>query len=154
LAGRTAGATACDTGCCGVPTGIEVLLVEVDAAAGEGYQFSMLGDHDADVDTLIGQIRLLAEGEIGHTYLEGASHRTGWTLRDGEVAGRLVWDEEGDYGKPYNVVVDGRTLTWEELGLALESYEGWGFRLVIESSIVDARSDAEVIELRRQDPTE
>ena len=57
-------------------------------------------------------------------------------------------DDEGDNGKPYNVVVDGRTMSWEQLGMALEPYEGWGFRLVIEDRFRDVRSDAEVIELR------
>ena len=39
-------------------------------------------------------------------------------------------------------VVDGRTMSWEALGLALEPYEGWGFRLVIEDRVRDVRSDA------------
>ena len=34
------------------------------------------------------------------------------------------------------------------LGMALEPYDGWGFRLVIEHRVRDGRSDAEVIELR------
>ena len=65
------------------------------------------------------------------------------------MAGRLVWNDEGDNGKPYNVVIDGQTMSWDELGMALEPYEGWGFRLVIEDRVHDARSDAEVIELPR-----
>ena len=93
-------------------------------------------------------MRTLAESGIGRLYLEPARHREGWALRDDEVAGQLVWDDEGDYGKPYRVIIDGRTLSWEELGRALESYEGWRFRLVIEDSIDDARSDADVFELR------
>jgi len=32
--------------------------------------------------------------------------------------------------------------------MALESYEGWGFRLVIEDRVRDLRSDAEIIALR------
>lgn len=46
-------------------------------------------------------------------------------------------------------MIDGRTMSWEELGMALEPYEGWGFRLVIEDRVQDARSDAEIIELPR-----
>ncbi len=66
---------------------------------------------------------------------------------DDEVSGRLVRNDEGVDGRAYDVVIDGRTLTWEELGYALESYEGWTLRITIESSIDDARTDAEVIEL-------
>jgi hypothetical protein len=47
-------------------------------------------------------------------------------MRGMEVEGRLVWRDE----KPgYDVVVDGRRLTWEEFGAALEPFEGWTFRL-------------------------
>ena len=129
------------------PTGIEVQLEEMEVPIGEGYRFAVLGDHDGDVGDLVARVQTLAESEIGRLYLERARHREGWALRDDEVAGQLVWDDEGDYGKPYRVIIDGRTLSWEELGRALESYEGWRFRLVIEDSIDDARTDADVIEL-------
>jgi len=61
-------------------------------------------------------------------------------------AGRLVWNDDGG---PHNVVVDGRSMSWEELGMALEPYEGWSFRLVIEDRVHDARPDAEIVELLR-----
>jgi hypothetical protein len=55
------------------------------------------------------------------------------------VAGRLVWDADGE---PHQVVVDGRMLSWRELGQALTSFEGWRFRLVLEDPSVDLRADA------------
>lgn len=57
-----------------------------------------------------------------------------------------LWNDEGETRKPYDVVVDGRTLSWEELGKALEQCEGWCFRLVIEDPVHEARTDANVIE--------
>ncbi len=49
-------------------------------------------------------------------------------MRGKEVEGRLVWRDD----RPgYDVVVDGRRLTWEEFGDALEPFEGWTFRLSI-----------------------
>jgi hypothetical protein len=64
------------------------------------------------------------------------SNRPGWTLAGDEVRGRFVWNEDGG---PYNVVVDGRALRWEQLGEALESFEGWGFSLTIEDRADDLR---------------
>src|SRR5438067_572345 len=122
------------------PTGIEVELEEASVPVGEGYQFVVLGDHDADVDELISRVRTLAEAEVGRQYLELPSHRDGWIAAVDEVAGRLVWNDAGVDGKPYNVVVDGRTLTWDELGVALEPFEGWHFRLTIEDPAADVRS--------------
>ena len=131
------------------PTGVEVKLEETGVAPGEGYEFAVLGDHDADVDPLIDEVRRIAEGEVARQYLEPATHHRGWTVTDGdEVVGRFVWSDEAVAGAPFDVVVDGRTLTWEEFGVALGSYEGWNFRLLIEDSVVEARTDADVIDIR------
>ncbi len=129
------------------PTGIEVQLDELGVPVGEGYRFAVLGDHDADVEVLMARVRSLAESEVGRLYLEPARHRHGWDLGVDEVVGRLVWDNEAGGGTPYSVIIDGRTLSWQEFGTALEAYEGWRFRIVIEDSIVDARSDADIVEL-------
>jgi hypothetical protein len=47
-------------------------------------------------------------------------------MRGRKVERRLVWRDD----RPgYDVVVDGRRLTLEEFGSALEPLEGWTFRL-------------------------
>ncbi len=112
------------------PTGIEVELEEAGVA--EGYHFAVLGAHGADVGELVALVRRRAEGEIARRYLEPNPHRAGWIITGDEAVGRLVWGEERELGGPYDVVVDGHTLTWEELGRALEPYEGWQLRLVLE----------------------
>ncbi|MFG2683880.1 hypothetical protein [Streptomyces sp. NPDC048392] len=40
------------------------------------------------------------------------------------------------------IVVDGRTLPWDELGEALYSFGGWRFHLIIDDPLTDTRSDA------------
>ncbi len=134
------------------PTGIEVELEEMEVTTGEGFQFAVLGDHDADVEDLLARVTSLAEREVARQYLEPSPHRVGWMLFGDEVAGRLVWNDEGHDGRPYDAVVDGGMLTWEELGHALESFEGWNFRLTIEESSDDARTDAQIIELEPKNP--
>ncbi len=129
------------------PTGVIVELEETGVPDGSGWQFSVLGAHDGSVDELIAQVRALAEREMAVRFLDVNPHRPGWILRGEEVAGRLVWDEETGAGGPYGVVVDGQTLSWEELGRALEPFEGWRFRLRIEARCLDARPDADVIPL-------
>lgn len=133
------------------PTGIEAQLEEVGVPVGEGYRFAVLGDHDASVDDLVARVRSTAEAEVGRLYLEPARHREGWALRDDEVVGQLVWNDQVGDGKPYSVIVDSRTLSWQEFGTALESYDGWKFRLIIDDSIEDVRSDADIIELPVRD---
>jgi hypothetical protein len=129
------------------PTGVEVEVEEIGVPVGEGYHFAVLGAHDAEVDELVAQVTQRAETEIGRQYLEPHPDRSGWLLYHDEVAGRLVCSDEHGIGGPYDVIVDGRTLTWAEFGHALEPYEGWRFRLVLEDRCEDVRPDAEVIPL-------
>jgi hypothetical protein len=49
-------------------------------------------------------------------------------------------------------VVDGRELSWNELGHAVSSFEGWRFRLVVEDRCDDLRPDAEIVTLGRHEP--
>jgi hypothetical protein len=116
-----------------------VRLVEEQEDADDGFEFGVLGDHDADVHQLVKRVRAEAEAEIGRCYLEADPQGTAWRLAGEEVAGRLVWDPEG---APFRVVVDGRTLSWHELGEALSSFEGCRFHLTIDDSLADARSEA------------
>jgi len=111
------------------PTGVAAEAMELGCDPGQGYHVRVLGGHHVDVAMLIEQLRLQVRDEIGASYLEPNPSRAGWLLRDREVAGRLIF--AGD-GGPYAVVVDGRTLSWEEFGRTLESFEGWRFRLLID----------------------
>lgn len=121
------------------PTGVAAEAVEFDSDPGGGYQVRVIGGHDVDVSMLVEQLLLQVRDEIGTSHLQPHPSRPGWLLRDREAAGRLVW--AGD-GLPYAVVIDGRRLSWEEFGRAVESFEGWRFRLVFDD-IDDLRPDAQ-----------
>lgn len=125
------------------PSGIVVDLDEPDQPPSEGFRFSVIGDHHADVDELIARVSAAARDEMSHQYLTSNPHRDGWLLAGDEVAGRLSWSDGADngVGTPYVAIVEGRTLSWEELGRALEGFEGFRFRLIIEdrSEVVDSQ---------------
>ncbi len=108
------------------PGGIEVLAEEDGWAVEEGYRLALVGAHDADVGSMFARLREDVRAAIGRQYLERSRHRDGWIMRGREVEGRLVWRDEGP---GYDVVVDGRPLSWAEFGAALEPFEGWTFRL-------------------------
>ena len=77
-------------------------------------------------------------------YLEPATNGPGWRVTDGdEVVGRFIWSDEGGAGAPFDVVIDGRTLTWEQFGQALSAYEGWSFRLLVEDRVAEAETETE-----------
>ena len=108
------------------PGGIEVLAEEDGWAVDEGYRLALLGTHDADVPSMFDQLRGRLRDAISQQYLDRSAHREGWIMGGMDVEGRLVWR---DGGPGYDVVVDGRRLTWEEFGSALEPFEGSTFRL-------------------------
>ena len=70
--------------------GIVVDVEERGVPTGQGYQFSVLGAHDADIRMLTSLALARAEDEIGRLHLEPSG--SGWTLVGDEVTGRFVWD--------------------------------------------------------------
>ena len=119
------------------PTGIVAEADELGCAGGEGYQASVLGSHDADTDALLARLRLRLHERVGHLDLE-VRHGGHPLMTGDELEGRLVWNEADG---PYDVVVDGRRLSWGAFGRALEPFEGWRFRLIIEDvELVDDES--------------
>jgi len=117
-------------------TGTGVELVE----RGGGYHFSTIstiGRHDQPIHAQVRHLRQLAEDTIGNVQLEPHAPDGRLLLSTGQVVGRLVWPRDADdyQRRPYNVMVDGLEMTWEELGRAMEPYEGFRFRLIVEDNI-------------------
>jgi hypothetical protein len=63
--------------------------------------------------------RHIIEGELGPRF---ADH--------GVVRGTIEWDD-ARHGQVPLVIIDGREITWDELGRMLMTYEGWQFKLEI-----------------------
>lgn len=132
------------------PTGICAELEEVGVPPVEGFHFAVLGDHEADIEELLARVRGAAEHEIAHQYLERSEIDGSWQVADMEVSGRFVWNDEG-HGEPYLVVIDGRTLPWEEFGRAFASFEGWQFHVEIGDRLEDLRPDAQIVPFPTRD---
>jgi len=107
------------------PAGICVEAME-GPDRGDGYYVEIVGSHYDDVDGLVARARAAIRRRIAHPELERSPFDGHWTLAGWDLRGRLEWNDRGD---PFDVIVDGRRLTWEELGRALDAYEGWEFKL-------------------------
>ena len=101
-----------------------------------GYQFQVIGDPEDDLLALLGRLidkirRALSiihigDGKFG---LQIADHRV--------VRGMVGWDAAED-GRVPLLTIDGREITWEELGHMLMTYEGWQFKLeILDKSLTD-----------------
>jgi hypothetical protein len=109
------------------PFGIAVEAVENRDG---GYRAEAAGSHFADVAELIARARSSIRERISRLELERSPHNGHWLMSGWEVNGRFEWNEDSDL---YDVVIDGRRLTWEEFGQAVGSFEGWGFKLSIDT---------------------
>ena len=46
------------------------------------------------------------------------------------MRGKIEWDSAQD-GRIPLLIIDGREITWDELGRILMSFEGWQFKLTV-----------------------
>jgi|ThiBio_1000_plan_1041568.scaffolds.fasta_scaffold02828_2 hypothetical protein len=107
--------------------------------ASTGYYFAVAGPGDGS--RFADQVRHVTEAAraaVGQLYLE--EFDAGWhgkrTLLAGwQARGRLVPAGGPGEREPYNVVIDGRAISWEEFGRTLEPFEGYRFRLTLEEEI-------------------
>jgi hypothetical protein len=108
------------------PGGISAEAIEQahNGPVDEGYELKVFGDHDADPAGLLAELDERIQVEIGRCYLE-PGYQQGWQVAGTEIAGRVSWSEDGTP----DVVVDGRLVSWEELGQMVASFDGWWFRI-------------------------
>jgi len=94
-----------------------------------GYESEVLGDPEDDPMELFQRLYERLRRELGRKHLV----ETDLGTRIGEesvVRARITWDDERD-GRVPLLVIDGRAVTWNELGRMLMSYEGWNLRMEI-----------------------
>ena len=101
---------------------------ELIGGAPAGYQFQMVGDAEEELFDLLG--RLIEKIQRALSVKHIAHDRRGHHIVDTIVRGRIEWDEAAEGRKP-QVLVDGRTFSWDELGAMLMAFEGWQFKLGI-----------------------
>ncbi|MEX1164541.1 MAG: hypothetical protein WEB03_13285 [Nitriliruptor sp.] len=111
---------------------------EADQPPGDGFRFGVYGEHDADPDAVLAQLRRVVHREVGRAYLE--PHASGaevggtrWMIAGDDVAGRIDWSGDGSVREP-SVVIDGRRFDWDEFGRMVASFEGWEFRMRLDDS--------------------
>lgn len=121
---------------------VKIDALEVHNGEVKGYEFSVLGDAEEDPMDLFRVLYQRMRDELGKKYLTNADHPQ---IAEGSVKGRVEWDEETDGDLP-RLVIDGREISWHEMGRMLMSYEGWRFELEVHDcddmvGVVQADSD-------------
>jgi hypothetical protein len=110
-----------------LPGAVLALAEELGEPASPRHRLELRCGHLADPRPLLGRLRADVRAAISYPYLEPEQGH-GWGLAGDRVGGYLEEDDP-EQGEQLRVLVDGRSLSWEELGDLLRPYVGWSFEL-------------------------
>jgi hypothetical protein len=99
-----------------------------DGAPG-GYQFQILGEAEADLFGLMGQLIERMRRTLTQQHLE-KDDQFGLVIKDSLVRGRIDWDSDEE-GRVPLLVIDGQEVSWEKFGRMVMGFEGWQFKFEI-----------------------
>ena len=95
-----------------------------------GFEFQVLGDAEADLFELMGQMVPRIRRLLARQHLKTDTHVPGLHIADFMVRGRITWDDNED-GRLPMLVIDGKEISWDQFGRMVMGFEGWQFRLEI-----------------------
>jgi hypothetical protein len=114
------------------PTGHVMETLEVPPREGGGYRFAILGDCEARAWDLFQQLCQKMRAELAVRHIDWSE--SGWQILGRRLTGRIEWDPDTKGATPL-LVVDGRALSWEEVGRMLMTFEGFTLDARVEDTI-------------------
>ena len=109
--------------------GVAIDAFELRDGLPAGYQFQIIGNPEDDLLVLFGQLIQKMRRGLSTKHLVDGQH--GLQIADHRVVrGKIEWDDAHD-GRVPLLIIDGREITWDELGRMLMSFEGWQFKLTV-----------------------
>ncbi|MBI2187934.1 MAG: hypothetical protein HYU37_12585 [Acidobacteria bacterium] len=116
-----------------VPTGHALYARERVPEGQEGYEFSVLGDFDANPWDLFRLLYDRIQHGLAVRHVERGE--LGWRITDARhLVGRITSDPDRAGEIPL-LVIDGRPFTWDQVGRLLMSFEGFTLRAFVDDSI-------------------
>ncbi len=110
--------------------GDRVALEAFEVQDGErgGYEFQIIDDAEVDLFELMARLAQRMRRALALRHLADDGGRL--SIADTTVRGRVSCDPDADYRVPV-LVIDGREVSWDQLGQMLMTFEGWQFKLEI-----------------------
>ena len=107
--------------------GMAIDAFELRDGCPAGYRFQVIGEPDDDPLELLGKLIGKMRRALALTHLEDTDH--GPQVNDRLILrGTVDSDPDEDHRVPM-VVIDGREISWDELGRMVAAFEGWQFKL-------------------------
>jgi hypothetical protein len=109
--------------------GVAIDAFELRNGLPSGYQFQIIGNPEDDLLGLLGQLVQKMRRGLSTKHIVDSQH--GLQIADHRVVrGKIEWDDAHNGRMPL-LIIDGREVTWDELGRMLMSFEGWQFKLTV-----------------------
>ena len=109
--------------------GVAIDAFELRNGLPSGYQFQIIGNPEDDLLGLLGQLVQKIRRGLSTKHIVDSQH--GLQIADHRVVrGKIEWDDAHNGRMPL-LIIDGREVTWDELGRMLMSFEGWQFKLTV-----------------------
>ena len=108
-------------------TGLAIDAFELREGSPSGYRFQVIGNHHDDALGLLGRLIGKMRRALALTHLDDSER--GLEVNEGLVLrGTVDSDPVQDHRVPMGVI-DGREISWDELGRMVATFEGWQFKL-------------------------
>jgi hypothetical protein len=106
--------------------------VEIEKQDLSGYQFSVQGDKEKNLLNLFAMLVSRLERELSRKHIEfETGFYSSYKITDEDIVRGYITSYAGQACEGPCLVVDGKKITWEELGRMLQVYEGFHFKLEI-----------------------
>jgi hypothetical protein len=95
----------------------------------QGYEFSVIADPEQDLFVTFQTIFERMRRELGRRHIEPEG--SGYRITEGDVVRGQITDDRDSLERMPLLIIDGKPITWEELGRMVAPYAGFRFKLEI-----------------------
>jgi hypothetical protein len=113
-----------------VPTGLSIEAIEIGTEHPEGYRFQVLGDPDGDHLHLFQRLYERIQRALRRKHLEKGEEGE-VRIGDAQIVRARISSNDGSARLGPALVIDGKSVSWEEFGRMLLTYEGFQFKMEI-----------------------
>lgn len=109
---------------------VTIEALEIQKGEPKGHAFSICGDVEDDLFALFAQLVERLRRELQRRHIEPGDLTRYQITKEDTLRGRITWDDDTK-GEVPCLVIDGKELSWHEVGRMLMTYEGFHFKLEI-----------------------
>jgi hypothetical protein len=107
----------------------QLTLQALEVGPERGYEFSVIADAEQDLFVTFQTLFERMRRELGRRHIEPEG--SGYRITEGDVVRGQITDDPESLEQMPLLIIDGKPITWEELGRMVAPYAGFRFKLEI-----------------------